>query len=145
METYNDFPDDSEARRWLDEAADAENATRNPPLPWVFFALQAALLALLFWVQLLPAEYVRGAALLCAAAIIAVGARWVFLRPGYGFVAPDLRRAFPYLCLIVLGAGIPAAVALGTGLAWLWVIAGAIAAVVTLGMGRQYRQAFLHA
>lgn len=75
-------------------------------------------------------------------AVVGIGMRAVFTRPGYGVVWPDGRAAFPYLVAMLILVGLPAALALGLEVPWLWLVAAALAAVTTLEMGRRYRKAF---
>ncbi|MDO5500535.1 MAG: hypothetical protein Q4F67_12740 [Propionibacteriaceae bacterium] len=133
-------PSPDEARRMLDAADQEEQATRNPPLPWRFFIAQAVALAAIFAAQAFPVPWSTGIATLGIISILVVGVRFVYFRPGYGFVAPDGLGAFPYLLALFVGVGVPATLAIGLGVRWWWLAAGAMAAVVTLEMGRRYRK-----
>lgn len=126
----------------LEAVRAAEDQTRNPPLPWAFFVLQAALLAAVCGAQTLPAGPARVVTIVGLVAIAGVGMRWVFARPGYGVVWPDGRAGFPYLVAMLVLAGVPAVLAVGFEMPRLWLVAGACAAATTLEMGRRYRKAF---
>lgn len=142
METHgNSQHDPDDARRMLDAAQQAEQQTKNPPLPWVFFILQAVLLAGICAAQLLPVNAARTVTIIGVLAIVAVGTRWVFYRPGYGAVMPDMPGAFPYLLAMLIAVGVPAILAMELGLVWMWLIAALLAALITLEMGRRYRRA----
>lgn len=75
-------------------------------------------------------------------AVVAVGMRAVFTRPGYGIVWPDGPAAFPYMATMFVLVGVPAVLAVGLEAPWLWPIAGMLAGVMTLEMGRRYRKMF---
>lgn len=126
----------------LETARQAETETRNPPLPWVFFITQAVLLAVICSAQMLPLGPSRVVTILGLVAVVSVGMRAVFTRPGYGVVWPDGRAAFPYMIAMLILAGVPAVLAVGLEMSWLWPLAGALAGVTTLEMGRRYRKAF---
>lgn len=128
----------------LEAAHDAETETRNPPLTWGFFATQAALLAAVCSAQMLPLGLSSAATILGLVAVAAVGMRAVFTRPGYGVVWPDGKSTFPYMIALFLLVGVPAMLAVGFGVSWIWLVAGVFAAVATLEMGRRYRKAFGH-
>lgn len=125
----------------LDAANQEQQETRNPPLSRWFFMVQAVALAAVFAAQALPAPWSMGIAALGIVAILAVGVRFVFYRSGYGFVAPDGPGAFPFMLVLLVCAGVPAILAIGLEVRWLWLVAGALAAVATLEMGRRYRKA----
>jgi len=125
----------------LSAAEEAESRTRNPPLRWGFFIAQATLLALVCGAQMLPAGPSRAVTVVGLLAIVGIGMRWVFVRPGYGMVAPDMWGASGYLAVMLVGVGVPALLALEFGLSWMWLVAGAVAAGATLEMGRRYRRA----
>lgn len=125
----------------LDAANQEEQATRNPPLSWCFFIVQALALAAVFVAQVFSVPWWTGIATLGIVTVLAVGVRFVFYRPGYGFVAPDDGAgAFPYLLVLFVGVGVPAVLAIGLEVRWLWLIAGALAALATLELGRRYRK-----
>lgn len=146
MET-GDFEasDPNDARSMLNLAAAAESETKNPPLSWAFFVTQALLLAGTCAAQMLPQEFSRILTIVGLAAVLGVGVRAVFYRPGYGVVWPDGAASFPYMVTMFVVVGVPAILALSFDLNWLWLVAAAGAALVTLGMGRQYRRAVTHA
>lgn len=133
-------PHPDEARRLLHAASEAEEATRNPPLPWTFFIAQAALLAAICSAQMLPASASGVITIVGLVAVIGIGMRWVFTRPGYGVVWPDGQGAFPYMMAMVVLVGVPAVFAVGFAVTWLWPVAGVLAAATTLEMGRRYRK-----
>lgn len=142
METHSPgLPSADDARRLLGAAEAEAQATRNPPLPWIFFVIQAALLAGICAAQMLPPPAAKGVAIVGMLAVVGVGIRWVFYRPGYGVVLPDSTDAVPYLISMVIVVGIPAGLALGLDQPWIWLIAGVCAAATTLEMGRRYRKA----
>lgn len=124
----------------LDAANQEEQATRNPPLSWWFFIVQAVALAAVFVAQVFPVPWSEGIATVGIVTILVVGVRFVFFRPGYGFVAPDGPGAFPYLIALLVGVGVPAVLAIGLEVWWLWLVAGGLAAVATLELGRRYRR-----
>lgn len=126
----------------LDAARQAEAETHNPPLPWTFFIAQAALLTVICAAQTLPPNPSRVVTILGFVAVVGIGMRAVFTRPGYGVVWPDGRAAFPYLIAMLVLVGVPAVLAVGLEASWLWFVAGALAGVTTLEMGRRYRKAF---
>lgn len=130
-----------EARKLLNLAEGEEHATKNPPLSWWFFIAQAVALAVILIAQVFPAPFSGGVAVLGVLVALTLGIRSVFYRRGYGVVGLDGTAAFPYLLLILLVAGIPAALAIGFELWWLWLVAGVLAGLVTLEMGRRYRKA----
>ncbi|KAA9132950.1 hypothetical protein [Microbacterium caowuchunii] len=143
METGSDrSPGRDEAQAMLEAARRAEAETRNPPLPWGFFITQAVLLAAICSAQLLPLGASRVVTILGLVAVVGVGMRMVFTRPGYGVVWPDGRAAFPYMIAMMILVGVPAALAVGLEVSWLWLVAAALAGVTTLEMGRRYRKAF---
>lgn len=125
----------------LEEARRAEAETRNPPLPWWFFITQAVLLAVICSAQMLPLGPSRVVTILGLVAVVGVGMRMVFTRPGYGVVWPDGKATFPYMIAMMILVGVPAVLAVGLGVSWLWLVAGALAGVTTLEMGRRYRKA----
>lgn len=140
METDGQMtPNQDEARRMLDAAGNAEDRTRNPILPWAFFIAQAVLLAGICAAQLLPASPSRLVTIFGLIAVVAIGMRNVFARPGYGVVWPDGKGIFPYMVALFVLVGIPAVFAVGFGLSWLWLGAGFFAGAATLEMGRRYR------
>jgi hypothetical protein len=146
METGDGMrPDRDEARRLLDAAEEAEERTRNPPLPRAFFIAQAALLAAICCAQMLPVGPSRVVTIVGLIAVVGLGMRWVFTRPGYGAVWPDGRGAFPYMVAMLVLVGVPAVLAVGLAASWLWLVAGALAAATTLEMGRRYRRALSRA
>lgn len=136
-------PDD--ARRMLNLADTAESETKNPPLSWAFFVTQAVLAAGICVAQMLPPEFSRVLTIVGLAAIVGVGVRTVFYRPGYGVVWPDGSASFPYMAALFVLVGVPAVLALGFELSWLWLVAATGAALATLWMGRQYRRWVAHA
>lgn len=141
METSDGMPPaPDEARKMLDAAEDAEGGTRNPPLPWAFFIAQAMLLAVICSAQMLPVSLSRVVTIVGLVAVVGIGMRWVFTRPGYGVVWPDGRATFPYMVAMFVLVGLPAVLAVGLGMSWLWLVAGAFAAATTLEMGRRYRK-----
>lgn len=142
METSDSItPNREEAHRLLSAAEEAEEQTRNPPLPWGFFIVQAALMAVICNAQMLPVSPSRVVTIIGFVALVGVGMRWVFMRPGYGVVWPDGPGAFPYMVAMLLLVGTPAVLALSLEMPWLWLVAGACAAATTLEMGRRYRKA----
>lgn len=142
METGNDrSPSPGEAQAMLEAAQQAESETRNPPLSWWFFTTQASLLAVICSAQMLPARPSQVITILGLLAVLAVGMRFVFTRPGYGVVWPDGLAVFPYMAAMFLLVGTPAVLAVGLELSWLWLIAGVLAGMTTLEMGRRYRKA----
>ncbi|QRY64227.1 hypothetical protein JVX90_08665 [Gordonia sp. PDNC005] len=145
METVGGVPDRDDARRMMQWAAESERSTRNPPLPWAFFVLQATLLAAACWAQVLPRDIGRAATAVCLIGVVGVGIRWVYARSGYGFVRPDARQSGPYVLAMCVLAGTPAVLAVGLEQPWLWFVAGGLAALTTLDMGRRYRARFGHA
>jgi NAD/NADP transhydrogenase beta subunit len=143
METGSDpSPSRDEAQAILESARQAETETRNPPLPRLFFITQAALLALIATAQMLPESPSRVITILGLVAVAGVGMRAVFARPGYGFIWPDGRATFPYMIAMLILVGVPAVAAVGLEVSWLWLVAGALAGLTTLEMGRRYRRAF---
>ena len=142
METNEpvNHPSPNAARRMLDAANQEERATRNPPLSWWFFVVQAIALAVVCVAQVFPVPWSTGIAALGIVTVFAMGVRFVFYRPGYGFVAPDGEGAFPYMLVLLVGVGVPAILATGLEVRWLWLVAGALAALATLEMGRRYRK-----
>jgi hypothetical protein len=125
----------------LEEARRAEAETRNPPLPWWFFITQAVLLAVICSAQMLPLGPSRVVTILGLVAVVGVGMRMVFTRPGYGVVWPDGKATFPYMIAMMILVGVPAVLAVGLEVSWLWLVAGVLAGVTTLEMGRRYRKA----
>jgi hypothetical protein len=75
-------------------------------------------------------------------AVVGVGMRMVFTRPGYGVVWPDGRAVFPYMIAMMILVGVPAVLAVSLEVSWLWLVAGALAGVTTLEMGRRYRKVY---
>lgn len=143
MATRDDAtPDRDDAHRMLDAAQSAEEHTRNPPLPWAFFLLQAALLAVICSAQMLPSNPSRVVTIVGLVTVAGIGMRWVFMRPRYGIIWPDGQAGFPYLIAMFVLVGVPAVLAVGFELPWLWLVAGVFAAATTLEMGRRYRKAF---
>ena len=141
METDGDVePGHNEARRMLAAAEGAEDGTRNPALPWTFFIAQAVLVAGVCAAQMLPASPSRAVTIVGLIAIVGVGMRKVFARPGYGVVWPDGRGVFPYMVALFVVVGIPAVLALGFDLPWLWLVAGFLAGATTLELGCRYRR-----
>lgn len=126
----------------LEAARQAESQTRNPPLPWMFFVVQAVLFALVCCAQMFPLGPSRVVTVLGLVAVVGVGMRAVFTRPGYGVVWPDGRATFPYLVAMSILVGVPAVLAIGLEFSWLWLVGAALAAVATLEMGRRYRKVF---
>lgn len=126
----------------LDGARRAEAETRNPPLPWGFFLTQAVLLAVICSAQMLPLGPSRVVTILGVVAVVGVGMRSVFTRPGYGVVWPDGRAALPYMIAMMILVGVPAVLAVSLEVSWLWLVAGVLAGVTTLEMGRRYRKAY---
>jgi hypothetical protein len=126
----------------LEEARRAEAETRNPPLPWWFFVTQAALLTAICSAQMLPLGPSRVVTILGLVAVVGVGMRMVFTRPGYGVVWPDGRAVFPYMIAMMILVGVPAVLAVSLEVSWLWLVAGALAGVTTLEMGRRYRKVY---
>lgn len=142
METHDGMqPDRDDAARMLAAAREAEEGTKNPPLRWSFFIAQAALLAAICAAQLLPIGPARAITILGLIAVVAIGVRSVFARPGYGLVWPDGPGAFPYMVAMFVVVGVPALLAVALELPWLWLVAALCAAVATLEMGRRYRKA----
>ncbi|MFT4395510.1 hypothetical protein ACLTEW_11310 [Gordonia lacunae] len=139
METDGWPPGRDDARRLLDEAQGAEAATRNPPLPRRFFVAQAALLTAVCWAQPLPEGPSQAITVVGLIAVVAVGVRWVYARPGYGVVAPDVGASLPYVAAMGAFVGVPAVLAIGLEIPWLWFVAGVAAGATTLDMGRRYR------
>lgn len=126
----------------LEDARRAEEETRNPPLPWWFFITQAVLLAAISSAQMLALGPSRVVTILGLVAVVGVGMRMVFTRPGYGVVWPDGQAVFPYMIAMMILVGVPAVLAVSLEISWLWIIAGVLAGVATLEMGRRYRKAF---
>ena len=135
------FPGRDEARAMLQVAEEAEDATRNPPLSWVFFIIQAVLVAVICCAQVLPGRASVVVSIVGFVVLVGVGMRWVFLRPGYGIVGLDGAGAFPFMMAAFVTVGIPAVFAIGFDLSWLWLVAGALAGAIVLEMGRRYRRA----
>ncbi|AJT41121.1 hypothetical protein [Psychromicrobium lacuslunae] len=130
-----------EARELLNLAKGEESATKNPQLSWWFFIVQAVALAMIFIAQVFPAPFSSGVAILGILVALILGIRNVFYRRGYGVVGLDGDAAFPYLLIMLVLAGIPAVLAIGFEEWWLWLVAGVLAGLVTLEMGRRYRKA----
>lgn len=126
----------------LEAARRAETETQNPPLSWTFFVTQAVLLAVICSAQMLPLSLSRGATILGLVTVVAVGMRAVFTRPGYGVVWLDGRATFPYMIAMFTLVGVPAVLAIALEVSWLWLVAGVLAGVTTLEMGRRYRKVF---
>ncbi|WP_353109851.1 hypothetical protein [Gordonia sp. (in: high G+C Gram-positive bacteria)] len=145
METVRGASDRDDARRMIQWALESEKSTRNPPLPWVFFVVQATLLTVACWAQVLPHDIGKAVTVVCLVGVVGVGIRWVYARPGYGYVQPDARQSAPYVVAMCVLAGTPAALAIGFERPWLWLVAGALAGATTLDMGRRYRARFGHA
>ena len=139
------MPDPDEAQQMLDAARQAEQQTHNPPLRWSFFITQALLLAVICSAQILPGTPSRLVTILGLVAVVAIGMRAVFARPGYGFSWPDGISLFPYMVAMFALVGIPAVLAIALEMSWLWLIAAALAAATTIEMGRRYRKALSHA
>ncbi|WP_157374591.1 hypothetical protein [Haematomicrobium sanguinis] len=141
METHHGVSQhDNGAKTMLEVARRAESETRNPQLPWTFFVTQAVLLAAVCVAQLLPGTAAILVTILGLISLMAVGAWSVFARKGYGFVWPDGYAAFPFILAMLILVGIPAIVAIGLHVQWLWLVAGAFALMATLEMGRRYRR-----
>ncbi len=124
----------------LSESLQAEISTRNPPLPWSYFIAQAALLTAVCCAQAFPGGPSRVLTAAGLIAVVAIGVRYVYARPGYGLVMPDVRRSTPYVAAMCAFAGLPALLAIGLEIPWLWLVAGVIAGATTLEMGRRYRR-----
>ncbi|GAA3942226.1 hypothetical protein GCM10022383_20100 [Microbacterium soli] len=125
----------------LDAANREEQETRNPPLPRWFFVVQALALAVALAGQALPLPWSAVVTALGIVTVVAVGVRQVFHRRGYGLVGLDGPGSFPYMISLLIGVGVLVILAISLELPWLWLIAGADAAVTTLEMGRRYRKA----
>ncbi|KNC19826.1 hypothetical protein AC792_04055 [Arthrobacter sp. RIT-PI-e] len=124
----------------LEVAEGAETATRNPPLSRAFFITQATLITVICWAQMLPTSPSRVVTIIGFLALVGVGMRWVFLRPGYGMVGLDGQGAFPYMVSMIAAVGLPAALAVALDATWLWLPAGVLGGVVTFEMGHRYRR-----
>ena len=133
-------PGRDDARKMLSESLQAEISTRNPPLPWSYFIAQAALLTAVCCAQAFPGGPSRVLTAVGLIAVVAIGVRYVYARPGYGLVMPDVRRSTPYVAAMCAFAGLPALLAIGLEIPWLWLVAGVIAGATTLEMGRRYRR-----
>lgn len=126
----------------LAAAQGEEAATRNPPLPASFFTIQACLIALICAAQALDSGVGRGLSALGVMGVFGMGLRFVFMRPGYGWVAPDGRDSFGFmLALLLLVAG-PGIAAEALDVPALWLAAAVLGAAATVVMGRRYRKEF---
>lgn len=134
-------PSATDAATMLDIANEESQRTANPPLPWHFFVGMAMLLAAVCAAQMLEGSASLIVTILGPLLIVALGVRYVFYRPGYGVVWPHGPSVFPYLIAGFIAVGIPAVLAVGFALDWLWLVSAAGAASATLIMGGKYRKA----
>ncbi|WP_277246013.1 hypothetical protein [Micrococcus terreus] len=143
METGDrtNLPSAAEAAQILDMANEESQRTANPQLPWRFFVAMAVLLAGVCAAQVLVGSASLVMTILGLLLIVALGARYVFYRPGYGVVWPDGPSVFPFLMAGFMVVGVPAVLAIGFNLDWLWLVSAVGAASATLIMGGRYRKA----
>lgn len=131
----------AEAAAMLDMTEGESQRTANPPLPWRYFVAMAALLAAVCAAQVLEGSASLVITILGLLLIVALGVRYVFYRSGYGAVWPDGPSVFPYLVAGFITVGVPAVLAVGFAMDWLWLVAAVGAASATLVMGGKYRKA----
>lgn len=134
-------PSVAEAAKILDMASEESQRTANPPLPWRFFVAMAVLLATVCAAQALEGSASLIITILGLLFIVVLGVRHVFYRSGYGVVWPDGPSVFPYLAASFIVIGVPAVLAVGFAMNWLWLVSAVGAASATLVMGGKYRKA----
>jgi len=134
------LPSPEEARRMVDAANREEEATKNPPLPGWFFVAQASAFAIALMAQVLAQPWSVVLTGVGIASVVTLGVRYVFYRPGYGAVGLDAPGAFPFVLTVLIAVGVPVLLAISLEQRWWWLVAGALAGILTLEMGRRYRR-----
>lgn len=140
-------PTPDEARETLRQlSADAE-AVRYPPIPAWFFAVQAAAIAGLHLVRLLPdsgsGRYVQLLGIVAIAlAAGAFGQKYWLNRDGVSWATARVRDMLPFLALL-LGSFVACwAITEATGAEWVWILGAAFSAGVVLVTGARYRRQY---
>ncbi|WP_199580182.1 hypothetical protein [Blastococcus sp. TBT05-19] len=140
-------PTPDEAREALRQLAADEDAVRYPPIPAWFFLVQAAAVAGLFLVRLLPESGAGRATQLVAILAIALatgglGRKYWFDRDGVSWATARPRDLLPFLAVLCGSYALCWVLAETTGATWVWIAGAVVAAAVVLVTGRSYRREF---
>ena len=140
-------PTPREAQETLRRLADDENAVRYPPIPAWFFAVQAAAVAGLHLVRMLPDSDAGRltqlvAILAMALATGGLGSTFWLNRTGVAWTSSRFRDMAPFLVGVVGTYAASWVLAEVTGAAWVWLVGAAVAGTVVLVTGARYRREF---
>lgn len=136
-----------QARETLQQLAQDESAVRYPPIPRWFFLVMAALVALVYLVQLLPPSDAGNATTVVAVVAIVVAARrlavkhWLH-RDGVARVKLKLSDMARYLTASIGTFTVCWVVSAGTGAWWVWIAGAVVAGGIVVVTGRRYRREF---
>lgn len=142
MATHGDRPGPEQARELLGRLADDEDAVRYPPIPAWFFAVQAAVVAGLFLVRLLPGDDASRASLGLAVVAVVLGSRYWLNRDGVSWTTVRLADMVPYLLALLVPAVVCVVVDATTDASWTWGVGAVVAAGVVWRTGQLYRRDF---
>ena len=148
MATRDDgAPTPRDARELLRQLTDDENAVRYPPIPAWFFAVQAAAVAGLHLVRLLPESDAGRATQLVGIAAIALasgalGTKYWMNRNGIAWTSARFGDMVPFLAGVVGTYAASWVLAETTGAAWVWLVGAVVAGTIVLVTGARYRREF---
>ncbi|RBY89238.1 hypothetical protein [Blastococcus sp. TF02A-30] len=142
-----DRPTPDEARETLRRLHQDAEAVRYPPIPAWFFAAQAAAVAGLHLVRLLPGSGGGRYAQLISVLAIALaagglGQRYWLNRDGVAWASARPRDMLPFLALLLGSFAACWAITETTGARWVWILGAAFSAAVVLVTGARYRQQY---
>lgn len=145
--TSGDRPTPDEARETLHQLHQDAAAVRYPPIPAWFFAVQAAAIAGLHLVRLLPdsdtGRYTELIGILAIAlAAGGLGRKYWLNRDGVSWATARPRDMLPFLAVLL---GIFAACWAITEVAdapWVWILGAVFSATVVLVTGARYRRTY---
>jgi hypothetical protein len=140
-------PTPDEARETLRQLHDDAEAVRYPPIPAWFFAAQAAAIAGLHLVRLLPDSgsnrYVQLIGILAIAlAAGGLGQRYWLNRDGVSWATASPRDLLPFLALLLGSFAACWAISGTTGAEWVWIVGAVFSAAVVLVTGARYRRQY---
>lgn len=140
-------PTPRQARETLQQLAEDESAVRYPPIHRWFILVMAALVVLIYLVQLLPPSDAGNATTALAVVALVLAARslavkyWLH-RDGVAWVKVKLSDMALYLAASLATFTVCWVVSASTGAWWVWIAGAVVAGGIVVVTGRRYRQEF---
>jgi hypothetical protein len=140
-------PTPDEARETLRQLHQDAEAVRYPPIPAWFFAVQAAAIAGLHLVRLLPdtdsGRYAQLIGILAIAlAAGGLGQKYWLNRDGVSWATARLRDMLPFLALVLGSFAACWAIAEVAAAPWVWILGAVFSGAVVLVTGARYRKQY---